>query len=223
MIDLPETPENQKEEKALATKIADASGEPVAPKAPIYAIAGVEKFIRQGEILSNLVQFNLNLKALKNGEFEADEITHKFVIVLSQDCDCEQDYRVRSQAEGTGPVPNILFCEARLAEEIKYPGDGGNIGSSLWKVIKQNKNERYQFLEGVPADFDLTGEGLPELTLDFKRYFTLPTDEVYHRINIGEAARRTKLVSPYLEHLSARFAYFAQRVALPNDHASVEG
>ena len=51
------------------------------------------------------------------------------------------------------------------------------------------------------------GEGMPELGIDFKRYFTIPTDEVYFRIR-AEAQRRSRLRSPYLEHLSNRFYSF---------------
>jgi hypothetical protein len=40
--------------------------------------------------------------------------------------------------------------------------------------------------------------------MDFKRYFSLPTEEVYYRID-SEAKRRCRLVSPYAEHLSTRF------------------
>jgi hypothetical protein len=67
---------------------------------------------------------------------------------------------------------------------------------------------------------DRLQEGLPELAIDFKRYFTVPTDEVYRRIELGEARRRCLLISPYLEHLSSRYAYFLSRIALPVDHAS---
>jgi hypothetical protein len=53
--------------------------------------------------------------------------------------------------------------------------------------VKINKNERYHFLESVPIKSDVLGKGLPELTLDFKRYFTIPTEEVYYRLEIREA------------------------------------
>jgi len=56
----------------------------------------------------------------------------------------------------------------------------------------------------------------PELGIDFKRYFTLPTAEVYYQIQ-RQAARRCCLRSPYLEHLSTRFHAYQQRLALPED------
>ena len=39
--------------------------------------------------------------------------------------------------------------------------------------------------------------GIPELGVDFKRYFTIPTDEIYKRIEKGEVRRRCVLMSPY--------------------------
>jgi hypothetical protein len=88
-----------------------------------------------------------------------------------------------------------------------------------WSKVKTNKDERYQFLEKVPSESDALGKGLPELGIDFKRYFCLPTDEAYYRLET-DAMRRCRLRSPYLEHFSTRFSYFLSRVALPNDHRS---
>jgi hypothetical protein len=93
------------------------------------------------------------------------------------------------------------------------------INSTLWKPIKNNKDERYHFLEKVSSEVDVLEKGLPELAIDFKRYFTIPTEEVYVRLEF-DAACRCRLVSPYLEHLSGRFYAFQSRVALPRDPLS---
>lgn len=77
-------------------------------------------------------------------------------------------------------------------------------------------HERYQVLEEVPAEKDLLGEGVPSLGLDFKRIFTVPTDEIYRRIELNHARRRFHLTSPYLEHLISRFTHYQGRVALPS-------
>ncbi len=90
----------------------------------------------------------------------------------------------------------------------------------MWKRVRNNKDERYHFLERAPADCDAQGEGIQELGIDFKRYFTLPTDEVYRWIEMGVIKRRSTLRTPYAEHLSSRFAYFLSRIALPHDHVS---
>ena len=86
------------------------------------------------------------------------------------------------------------------------------------KAITQNKNERYQCIESVPSEQDSAGEGLAALGIDFKRYFTLPTDELYKRIALGLVRRRCRLKTPYAEQLASRFFYFQSRIALPQDH-----
>jgi hypothetical protein len=135
---------------------------------------------------------------------------------MTQACDLTQDFEPRQN--GKPQLPEVLFCQVPMAEELrKTPG----LASDIWKRIRQNKDERYHFLEGVPLECDACGEAIPELGIDFKRYFTLPTEEVYHQIRSGTIRRRCVLISPYLEHLSTRFAYFLSRVALPRDHVSL--
>ena len=93
------------------------------------------------------------------------------------------------------------------------------LGRREWKkLIAPNQNERFQYLQRVEANQDLQGTGLPALAIDFRLYFTIPTDEVYLRLNL-EVRRRTRLNSPYIEHLTQRFFKFQARVALPVDHA----
>lgn len=183
----------------------------------IYEPSAVDGPLRQGEILSNLVQLKLKLETLRASEKEFDPQLHPYVIVVSQDCDLDWDYRTRSGQTANKLIPGILFCEVTTAEKLRH---GGDVQSDIWKRIKINKDERYQFLQKVPATEDLLQQGLPELGIDFKRYFTLPADEVYARIAAQETQRRCRLVSPYLEHFSTRFAYYQFRIALPSDHYS---
>jgi hypothetical protein len=144
---------------------------------------------------------------------------HPFAVILTQDCDLEQDFNVR-QKQGVSDklLPSILFCEVATAEELF--GRVKSLGSKAWERIRINKDERYHFLQKVEPVDDVQGEGLPELGIDFKRYFTIPTEEIYWRVQQGKVKRRCVLQSPYLEHLSSRFAYFLSRVALPEDHVS---
>lgn len=181
--------------------------------------------LRQGEILTNLKQFKLNIESLRSGKPSVEPIIHPFAVIVTQDCDCEQDYKPRRDGTvSSATIPSILFCELVQAESLRNRDKGKpkiDITSEIWKQVRINKNERYHFLELVPTESDASGEGLPELALDFKRYFTIPTEEVYYRLEIGEAKRRCRLISPYLEHLTSRFNYFQSRIALPEDHTSV--
>ena len=90
--------------------------------------------------------------------------------------------------------------------------------SAAWNRIKINKEERFHFFQSVAPEEDSVGQGLPELTADFKRYFTMPTGEVYFRLE--SARRRTIFKDPYLQHFASRFHAFQSRVALPEEHFS---
>ncbi len=166
-----------------------------------------------GEILSAVIQRRQSLRSLRETEPELERITHPFSIVVSQDCDLKQDFEAR-QAAKPATLLNVLLCQVATAEELRAIASAG---SDIWKRIRQNKDERFQFLQAVPASLDSDNKGLPDLGIDFRRYFSIPTDELYEQFSLG-AKRRCRLISPYKEHLMSRFAYFMLRVALPLDH-----
>ncbi len=173
--------------------------------------------LRQGEILSDLIETRL-VSVGKGQAPQVDLVTHPFALILSQDCDLDLDFQARNSPETIShPVdkllPSVLFCEATTATDLRsHLSD-----SQLWRQITQNKNERYQYLRGVAAEVDALMTGTPDLGADFKRYFAISTEHVYLQLQ-GPAKRRSRLQSPYLEHLSSRFAYYLSRVALPEEH-----
>jgi hypothetical protein len=184
----------------------------------VYELPQQEAPLCQGEILTALIQLvPKSWISDLNGAVVFDPVTHPYAIVLSETCDLLQDYRGAAGSTdlmGQG-LPNILFCQAETAEQLR----GHSGGTDIWKRIRQNKDERYQFLEKIPSEADRVGEGLPELGVDFKRYFTIATPEVYIRLAQG-TQRRSRLGIPYREHLAFRFAAYQCRVALPRDHFS---
>ncbi|MGH7173120.1 MAG: hypothetical protein ACRELF_00090 [Gemmataceae bacterium] len=191
------------------------------PPSPSYraSTVGPGFCLRQGEILSDVPQFRFDVATLGTATPFGEPMYHPYAVILSQDCDLDQDFNVRQkQIVSDKLLPSVLFCEVATAEELFSRVKA--LGSKLWDRIRINKDERYHFLQKAEADSDALGQGMPELGIDFKRYFAISTDEIYKRVEMGEAKRRCVLVSPYLEHLSSRFAYFLSRVALPQDHAS---
>ena len=178
-----------------------------------YIASSVEGPLRQGEIVSNLVQVRLTPESVDSESPVAVPVVHPFAIVLTQDCDLEQHLnRIRDGKPGS--LPNLLFCEALSAATLK--GSAG--GSDIWKRVRQNKDERYQCLEQIPPELDALAEGVHALGVDFKRYFTIPTVEVLERLRRGEAKRRACLAQPYHYQLATRFFCFQMRVALPDEH-----
>ena len=176
--------------------------------------------LRQGEIITGLVQYIIDWD---NTDIQHDEISyisvkHPYTIVVSQDCDLDWDYQARALGKSSSKIlPNILFCEVVTAIDLRGKTE---INSGIWSNIKINKNERYQFLQQVTAEEDAYQEGLPELGVDFKRYFTIPTKEAYLQLEREHTKRRCRLKSPYVEHFSSRFYYFQSRIALPSEHFS---
>jgi len=184
----------------------------------IYSISDAGR-LRQGEILSGIVEYRVRPAESgdsKRPDVEVEAVTHPFVIVLSQDCDLEWDYRTRRDPMlQSKEIPNVLFCEVIEAEKLRGRPD---IQSDIWRRIKRNSDERYAFLENVPAEQDLRGQGIPDLGIDFKRYFAIPTPEVYVQIERALANKRARLLPPYVEHFCSRFFAFQARVALPREH-----
>ena len=192
--------------------------------------------LHQGEIIAGLVRVRQVLDSIGSDNFRVEELTFPFVVVLTQDCELSQDAMARNievQALNEPSllnneefrkkhvnvkkykVSNILFCEAAATNDLKAIVPPGK---DIWKRIIQNKDERYQCLEATPADRDSATQGIPSLGCDFKRFFTIPADEVYKRIELKQIPRRTHLITPYAEHLLHRFCNFQCRIPLPENH-----
>lgn len=188
----------------------------MAVRQPKYARSADNDRLWQGEVLSGLIVLRPRLETIAPDiQTVLDEVTHPYAIVLTQDCDLESDYgRDASRRHGVS-LPSIILCEATPISALRGACPPGK---DIWKRISQNKDERYHCLEMIPPDLDAAGQGVAPLGIDFKRYFTMPTAEVYRRIELGQAKRRARLITPYAEQLSCRCFHFQCRIALPEDH-----
>jgi hypothetical protein len=170
-----------------------------------------------GEILSAFVEHQA---VFVSGEYTEVSEEHPYIVVLSQDCDLEQDDRARKAQDmeqgkrEAALLRHILLVTASAAEKVR----AGIGGKDIWKRVEQNKDERYQYLTGVPLEVDSAGLGIPDLILDFKRTLSCLTAELLAAVQRGETKRRARLKSPYAEHLAHRFGFFFQRIPLPRDH-----
>jgi hypothetical protein len=179
----------------------------------IYTKEELGRELRQSEIITDLTQYVYDPVA--GG---AVTVVQPYVVVLTQDCDLLQDYERRQSGE-SGTLNGILFYEAQPTPDARL---GMPRGGDIWKRVYNNKDERYHYLEKVPANCDCLGQGLPDLVIDFKRCFTLDIPEIYRQLSAGERARRrTRLETPYREHLQARVAFYLQRVGIPRPHEYV--
>ncbi len=181
----------------------------------IYIPSTGDQALRQSEILSSLRQPAPVSISSKN-EVTIELVIHPYALLITQDCDLDWDFKARnSLAPEEKQIPDLLFCHLQTAVALKplVPH-----GSTFWKRIQKNQEERYQFLQKVQSEEDALGEGIPEMGVDFKKCFTLPTEFVYKEIDDSHVKRRCRFESPYLEHLTVRFHNFCSRVALPDEH-----
>lgn len=198
---------------------AHAAQSGVAPDpaaAVIYILPVTNGPFRQGEILTDVMQRRRSFQSLALEVPEIDEIGHPYSVIATQDCDLEQDHDARHEDPPAADkmIPNILLLQAVRVEELIA---GLPRGRDILKRVVGNRDDRYHVLEPIAADCDTLGQGLPALGIDFKRYFTVPTDELYAQLDSG-ARRRTQLNSNYLEHFNQRFAGYLSRVALLREH-----
>lgn len=174
-------------------------------------------------------------------------MAHQFAyaVVLSGDCDLEQDYRerevLRSEIEQFKALPpgdkkneawlalepktvkllrNTLLCPASKAEKAKVEN---KLKGALWDDVVDNKHERFYYLSEAVTNEDLQREGVPALLLDFRKIFTVPTEELYAQITANIARRRCFLTPPYLQDLCFRFAFSIARPGLPKPHWELSG
>lgn len=115
-------------------------------------------------------------------------------------------------------IPSILSCPAFPAEEVRegfhlfetdyvVMDEKGNPKKTKWKSIKRNETPRYHYIEGD------TIHQIPELVIDFKRYYTIPKKYLYSIHNSHFMASLNEL---FRDDLSSRFAHYQSRIGLPN-------
>lgn len=161
----------------------------------------------------------------KRGIVEVSKIIFPLIVVLTQDCDLEQDARYRTKggkkpgnhdkklfAVLVAPVYNAaqVFLGQHLSDlemtMTEIPEKG-----TLGKMLMQNERPRYHYLnfpDNVPI--------VPGI-VDFKHYFSVS-------VNYLEKVRRKKFVcrlsALFREDLSLRFAGYLARIGLPDIAAS---
>jgi len=157
----------------------------------------------------------------ESGILEYSKITFPFVIVLTQDCDLEQDYDSRFSNDNKNSnqdkwLLSVLVALLYNAEQV-YEGNhlsefGLRMNSEIFKdknrkrILEQNQNPRYHYLR-FPEDAKL-----PPLIIDFKHYFCLNV-QYLHDIRNGHYCCSVSTL--FREDISHRFSSFLSRIGLP--------
>lgn len=180
----------------------------------------------QGDILQN-INFTMRLNGLSD---EEDKIQIPYAVVMSQDCDVDLDYKKRNEekellktfnfdehSDKFRPVhdkflPTILVCPAYGADDF-FAGNHikgwymkSNGVKEVEKIKNNNEMNRYHYL---PQD---TSMGVTDLVIDFKHFFTIPTDIAYKQRKESYLVSISEL---FREGLSQRFANYLSRFGLP--------
>jgi hypothetical protein len=177
-----------------------------------------ESRLFQGDIISN-VEF-VEYAIEKNGQIEISKILFPYVYVLTQDCDLEQDYNNRNKPQSDNQDKHLISVIVAPLYNIEHVYDGTHLldiglkmqtisknqSKSDNKLLRQNNNSRYHFLE-FPKEVEIT-----DSVIDFKHYFTINHNILLEQKNTNFVCKISEL---YREHISHRFAFFLSRIGLP--------
>jgi hypothetical protein len=175
--------------------------------------------IRQGDIYKN-VEYIESVRE-RAGDIEILKIEFPLVIVLTQDCDLEQDFKFRYGRKEPKPTTqdkyllSVLVAPLYNVEHV-YLGqhlDQINIKmqlidkkSTLGSNLRSNQTARYHYLE-FPPEVPI----VPSV-IDFKHYFSV---NVEYLKNIQKDNFICSVSPLYREDISLRFANFLSRIGLP--------
>lgn len=206
----------------MAGDAAQAASAALPPSEPgIYRAVRAGERLYQGEILTRVVEWVPSYAAgAPNAVSTVSPMQYELAVVVTQDCDLAQDWSKRQSAPSEETdLTCVLLCRAVLAETA-FSSEERFRGKDLQKPIRNNKNERYQYLAEVPTTADGAVQGHQAMLVDFKALFTVRTTELYRQLRVGEnpQPRRFRLETPWAEHLQCRFAGYHARIGLPRDH-----
>lgn len=157
----------------------------------------------------------------RSGSVEISKIVYPLVLVLTQDCDLEQDHTFRTDGTKSNQdkyLLSVLVAPLYNAEHVYLGEHLSELGLKMAAMKKKgtevgylqnNQRPRYHYLE-FPA-------GLPiaDSVIDFKHYFSVS-------VRLLEACRSTQYVCSidplYRENVAQRFASFLARIGLPDQY-----
>jgi hypothetical protein len=188
----------------------------------------ISERINQGDIFKD-VEYIEKVEIIDN-EVIVSKITFPLVVVLTQDCDLQQDsaYRVEdipSPSSDNSKLFSVIVAPLynedmflagehlndnktitmKMQEIPKYSKK--NKISSQYSNLVKNETPRYHHLS-FPNEV-----GIVNSVIDFKHYFTVNID---YLMKNKETKFICKIAELYREHVSQRFAFFLSRIGLPN-------
>jgi len=177
--------------------------------------------ISQGDIYRD-VDF-IEYVAEKGGYVEVSRITFPLVVILTQDCDLEQDFRFRYGrprsrfATQDKLLLSVLVAPLYNAEHVHRGEHLSELGIQMQTIrwdkspgdfLRSNQNPRYHYVE-FPDDIPIVAA-----IIDFKHYFSVNIEYLKREKKRDFICRLPPL---YRENLSQRYASFLARIGLPQE------
>lgn len=173
----------------------------------------------QGDIISHVE--HVEYVSVSGGIIEVSKILFPLVVVLTQDCDLEQDFRFRWARAKKQPTHDKYLLSVLVApiynadhvfrgehlSELQLSMQAINPKKTEGNSLKNNERPRYHFLEFPPQ--------VPVVpsVIDFKHYFSV-NGEYLKKLKRDRFVCR---LSPlFREDLSVRFASYLSRIGLPD-------
>jgi hypothetical protein len=184
----------------------------------VQVTAVSDRRIRQGDVFRDIDFIEHVTEA--DGVLEVSKISFPLVVVLTQDCDLEQDFKYRWSGEQQSTqdkwLLSVLVAPLYNAEHV-YDGSHLSVLDRTMEPFKGKKTKlqflhnnqipRYHFLP-FPDDVHVVNS-----VVDFKHYFSVNVETL-------KALAPTRFVCSisqlYREDISHRFASFLSRIGLPD-------
>jgi hypothetical protein len=192
--------------------------EVVPPKPRRYTSVSrkTEPRVCQGDIFRNIEYFERVIET--DDKIKISSIIFPYVIILTQDCDLEQDHSDRTITSKTNHDKHLFSVLVAPLYNVEHLRGGAHlqelgmtmqlINSNKASFVKNNEISRYHYLEFNPQDVQL-----PPLAIDFKHYFSLNVEYLKERIPTHWVCKIAEL---HRENVCQRFASFLARIGLPN-------
>lgn len=173
--------------------------------------------VQQGDIIENVEYIEHVVE--NNGILEISKIEFPLVIVLTQDCDLNQDYMYRHGQNKkidqdkyiisvlVAPIYNAdHFFAGEHLSQLMQKMQSINKKKSPGTCILNNENPRYHYIE-FPESIPI----VPSI-IDFKHYFSVNVETLKE---LKKDSFICKVGELYREQITLRFSNFLSRIGLP--------
>lgn len=171
--------------------------------------------INQGDVIKD-VPFIKRVIEIKD-IIEIDKIIFPYVIVLSQDCDLNEDSRLHAAPQDNQDkrLLSILLAPIYNADHVftgEHLSEIGIISTPIKRkktegcYLIKNQRPRYHYIE-FPEEVSIVNS-----IIDFKHYFSINTDYLLQLKKTNYVCTVSHL---YREDISIRFTNYLARIGLP--------